>query len=195
MRPAVRSLGVMTLLLACGESLRPAGSPPEPSTSRAAPVELQEMEVQHRFGLGYVIEEPSASSDADVHSPHPVSIQAGLVPRLEAKDVVPARLPHEVGMGRVTATIESIERVALVTGDNIPGVHSSLGARSPDLLVWVVLFRGRFRANMPGYSVSDGTTTRGFYTVSDASGSWSSLGGLPQDPGLPQGSRPRRGPR
>jgi hypothetical protein len=121
-----------------------------------------------------------ASPDA-LAEDYPVSVQPGLVAHLGPSQVVPPQLPFHTGMGRVRAGIDAIERVALVTADQLP----SLSAGPTDQQVWAVFFRGRVTADLAGYVVEERPATRGFYLVADESGVWYSIGGLAESGGMP----------
>lgn len=107
-----------------------------------------------------------------------VYIEPGLVAELPLSVIVPA-LPSAFGGGRVGGTIRSIEKVALVQGENVPTVDPSLSAEDVDFPVWVVLCRGEFHASLP---MSTGTiaATRAVYFIHSKSGFRYSWGILPE---------------
>jgi hypothetical protein len=119
---------------------------------------------------------------------YPVSVQPGLVAHFGPSQVVPPRLPFHTGMGRVGAEIEAIERVALVTADQLPSLDPSLGAGPAGQPVWAVFFRGRLTMDLPGSAIEQRPATRGFYLVDDRSGVWYSIGALGEPGGM--ASRP-----
>ena len=84
-------------------------------------------------------------------------------------------------MGRVSATIEAIEWLILTTADALPELAATLSRGPAERQVWVVHFRGRIRANLPGYRIEDPAhpVTHGFYLVADESGFWYGLGAAP----------------
>jgi hypothetical protein len=117
-----------------------------------------------------------ASNEGMERSPgFEVFVEPGLVAELPVSRVVPT-LPTQLGDSRFGGTIRSIERVALVRGQNTPSIHPDLSLQPSDVPVWVVLCRGEFSAHGP-YDYS-ARATRAFYYVHHASGvryGWGSL--------------------
>lgn len=109
----------------------------------------------------------SSSQDYEVY------IEPGLTPELSPSQLVP-KLPAPFGGMRMGGTIEAIDRVALVLGQHVPDIDSSLQAEEADVPVWVVLLRGKFYFSGPGdYSA---TATRGYYLIHHKSGVAYSVG-------------------
>ena len=96
-----------------------------------------------------------------------VEVEPGLTPQLSPSQIVP-KVPGPFGSFRMGGTIEWIERVALVRGQNVPNVDPSLSAYETDVPVWVVICRGNFYFSVPG-DVS-GASSRGVYLIRDGSG-------------------------
>ena len=121
---------------------------------------------------------PGGASEKDVGQPPPydVFIESGLVPDLPLSRVVPT-LPGPLGGGRIGGTIQSIERVAFVPGQNTPSIHPELSRQPPEVPVWVVLCRGQFYVSGPfDYSARG---TRAFFYVHHKSGVRYAWGLLP----------------
>jgi hypothetical protein len=110
----------------------------------------------------------AAAAEGPARSPdYDVSIETGLTAGLPLSRVVPA-LPAPLGGGRIGGTIRSIERVALVRGQNTHFIHPELSRETDDVPVWVVLCRGEFRVSGPyGFSARG---TRAFFYVHHESG-------------------------
>lgn len=121
-----------------------------------------------------------ASNEGVGKSPdYEVFIEPGLVPELPLSRVVPT-LPDPLGGGRIGGTIRSIERVALVRGQNIPTIDPELSRDTSDVPVWVVLCRGEFSVSGPfDYSARG---TRAFFFVHHKSGVRYAWGLLPEVP-------------
>jgi hypothetical protein len=96
-----------------------------------------------------------------------VFIEPGLSPALPISRVVPT-VPGPLGGGRIGGTIQSIERVALVRGQNTPSIHPDLSRQPSDVPVWVVLCRGQFYVSGPFDHSATGT--RAFLFVHHKSG-------------------------
>jgi hypothetical protein len=121
---------------------------------------------------------PGGASEKDVGQspPYDVFIESGLVPDLPLSRVVPS-LPARLGGGRIGGTIQSIERVAFVLGQNTPSIDPELSRQPSDVPVWVVVCRGQFHLIGPfDYSASG---TRAFFYVDHKSGVRYAWGLLP----------------
>jgi hypothetical protein len=118
----------------------------------------------------------AAAASAAGSPGYDVFIEPGLTAELPVSRVVP-ELPAPLGGGRIAGTIRSIQRVALVRGQNTPSIHPELSRETDDVPVWVVLCRGEFRASGP-YDLSS-RGTRAFFYVHHESGmqyGWGLLG-------------------
>lgn len=123
-----------------------------------------------------------------------ISIQPGVVAQLGPSQVVPPRLPYDPGGDLLEVSIHTIERVALVTADNLPRLHSALPRGDSREQVWAVFFRGRIRAVRGlGYITEPQSVVQGYYLVSDETGAWLRVGALGTGPAqeCAEGSRGR----
>ena len=65
MNLTVRMLGVAVLALACTDTQSPpTPQQPQEASPPEAPIELREMKIKRRGGLGYILAEPEAEPDA-----------------------------------------------------------------------------------------------------------------------------------
>lgn len=134
--------------------------------------------VSSSFGAATLLALALACGDparAELIANSAVFIEAGLKPELPLSRIAPTP-PAPFGGGHVVGTIQSIERVALVRGQNVPSVYPGLSPQPTDVPVWVVVCRGQFHFSGLGTSAGG---TRAFYFVHHKSGallSWGMLG-------------------